>query len=488
MKRLPHAPEPAGVFHFGGRRVPFHEGDTLAAALHAAAIRTLARSRKFHRPRGLSGSFLAGHLCGVDGSPHVRLDRTYAVQGMRVVTENVWPGGAFDLLRLARLSPRRWLRAGFEHSRLVPSGTPLFEPWEHLMRFMAGEAEVPAARALAIPEGRRLAPDVVVVGGGPAGREAANAAAAAGREAVLVTRGQVPGGQAMAWGVTPTPLHEAVTVLNAHEACGLYDRGGHLLCAPHDARTGAVVIAAQEVVLATGRRSVPPLVPGADLPGVMDAATALALAHHHGVAPGERVAVVGNGMETTLAGRLEALSVTVVACLPVRRLERIVGWSAVSGIDAGGHTACDAVIHAGPWRTDRRLSFMAGADGDLRVLGGTLPAAVRLAGSAAREDEEVCHGCGLDRRALACPCMDVTVDELLDLIAGGEHHVEVLKRLTGCGMGPCQGIPCWDNLAHIVAQTTGRSLEEIGHPTYRPPGAGLTLAQAAGLEGLVPLS
>ena len=131
---------------------------------------------------------------------------------------------------------------------------------------------------------------------------------------------------------------------------------------------------------------------------------------------------------------------------------------------------------------------MAGADGDLRVLAGPLPPAVRVAGSAALEDEAVCHGRGLDRRALACPCMDVTVDELLDLIGRGEHHVEVLKRLTGCGMGPCQGVPCWDYLGPIVAHATGRSATEIGHPTYRPPGAGLTLAQAAGLQGLVPLS
>lgn len=488
MNRLSHAPDRSGSFWFEGRQVPFHEGDTLAAALHAQAIRTLARSRKFHRPRGLSGTFVAGHLCGVEGSPHVRLDRTAATQGVRVAMENTWPGGTLDALRLARLIPRRWLRAGFEHSRLVSSGTALFEPWERFMRFMAGEAPVHGGSGRAIPEGRRLTPDLVVVGGGPAGREAANTAAAEGRSVVLVTRGHIAGARAATWGVALPPLDASVTVLTEHEACGLYDRGRHLLCVPHDAARGATIVAAGEVILATGRRSVPPLVAGADLPGVMDEATALALAHRHAVAPGAQVAVVGSGMQGALAARLEALGVTVAASLPATRLERIVGWSAVSGIDAGGHIVCDAVVHAGPWRSDRRLAFMAGADGELRVLAGALPNAVRVVGSAALDDEAVCHGAGLDRRALACPCMDVTVDELLDLIAAGETHVEVLKRLTGCGMGPCQGIPCWDNLAHIVAHATGRNPEEIGHPTYRPPGAGLTLAQAAGLQGLVPLS
>lgn len=488
MTRLPHAGPVAGHLRFNGRSVAFHEGDSVAAALHGAEIMTLARSRKFHRPRGLSGSFVAGHLATVEGAPHVRLDRMAARDGLDVAMENVWPAARFDLLTAARLLPRRRLRAGFEHSNLVPSGTALFEPWERLLRFLAGEAGVPHGRARGIVPGQRIEADLVVVGGGTAGRAAANAATARGERVVLVSRSGEPGASASDRGESPSTLAEAVIVLAGHEACGLYDHGRYLLCAPHDSALGATVVATKRVVLAIGRRSVPPLVPGADLPGVMDTATALRLAARHGVAPGERVAVVGNGSEGTVADRLKHLGVTVVACLPAGRLRRIVGWSAVSGIEAGGFTACEAVVHAGPWRTDRRLAFMAGAEGTLRLTGRAMPENVTFAGAAAEVDEAVCHGCGLDRRALVCPCMDVTVDEVLDLIAAGESHVEVLKRLTGCGMGPCQGVPCWDLLGHVVATATGRSPEEIGHPTYRPPGAALTLGQAAGLEGLVPLS
>ena len=94
-------------------------------------------------------------------------------------------------------------------------------------------------------------------------------------------------------------------------------------------------------------------------------------------------------------------------------------------------------------------------------------------------------GAGLNRRALVCPCMDVTVAEVLDLVAQGIDHVEEIKRLTACGMGPCQGVPCWDQLAATLAATSGRPVASFGNPTYRPPRAGLTLAQAAGLHGLV---
>ena len=81
--------------------------------------------------------------------------------------------------------------------------------------------------------------------------------------------------------------------------------------------------------------------------------------------------------------------------------------------------------------------------------------------------------------------MDVTVAEVFDLVRGGIDHVEVVKRRTGCGMGPCQGVPCWDLMTAALAQATGQPTETFGHPTYRPPRGALTLAQAAGLRDLV---
>ena len=142
------------------------------------------------------------------------------------------------------------------------------------------------------------------------------------------------------------------------------------------------------------------------------------------------------------------------------------------------------MIHAGPWRADPFLPFQACAGGALRLAAGALPAHIRLAGSAELPPEPV--ACArLDDRAFVCPCMDVTVAEIRDLVSAGDAHVEVLKRLTGCGMGPCQGMPCWDNLAAALAHLTGQPAESFGHPSYRAPRAGLTLAQAAGLADLV---
>jgi hypothetical protein len=61
---------------------------------------------------------------------------------------------------------------------------------------------------------------------------------------------------------------------------------------------------AASITASRSEMSVPPLVPGAALPGVLDAATALGLSHRHGVAPGHRTVVIGTGRRAAVARRL----------------------------------------------------------------------------------------------------------------------------------------------------------------------------------------
>lgn len=71
---------------FEGRAIEAHEGETIAAALHAAGVRTLSRSERRHMPRGL---FCAIGNCSscfmvVDGKPNVKTCMTNVKDGMRV--------------------------------------------------------------------------------------------------------------------------------------------------------------------------------------------------------------------------------------------------------------------------------------------------------------------------------------------------------------------------------------------------------------------
>lgn len=473
-------------FYWNGRRLAAEEGDSVAVALRRNGILTIARSRKLHRPLGYSGSFVAGVLARVDGRPNVRLDQEPCRPGMRVSAQNVWPSAGFDVLAAAQLLPPKWIYGGFEHGRLAPSGGRAYAVWERLMANLAGVAEPPdASLPVAARTARRIKVDVLVIGGGPAGRRAANAAAAAGRQVALVTRGGTPGRFSAGLGVTLEPLSPAIQLFCGMELFGCYREGTLLVAAPQRHDAGAVVFDVDEIVIATGRRSMPPLVAGNHLPGVMDADAAVELAWAHGVMPGTSIAVLGTGDETRIADALRRHGANVTHIGPVADLRRVVGRSRVRAIDAGRTIACDAVVHAGPWRADPNLAFQIAAEGLLQLVAGDVPGRVSFVGAAAEPDEPIHVPAALAPDALVCPCMDVTAGELLAHIDAGETDPEVLKRLTSCGMGPCQGYPCWESMLAILAARTGTSPEAFCRPSHRPPRRAITVAQAAGLCDVV---
>jgi bacterioferritin-associated ferredoxin len=486
MSALTHG---SSRFLWNGCAVSFWPGDSIAAALYRNGIRTLASTRKRHLPLGFSGAYLQGVLGRVDGRPNVRLDLEPAADGLKVSAQNTWPCARFDLLRLARWLPSRWLRGGFEHPRLFPGGTRRFQAWERILWHLAGVAR-PAARSSApsCPVGRRVDVDVLVVGGGPQGRRFANEAAAAGHRVALACRSAVPGAFARAMGVPLPEIDSRVEVVSGTEVFGVYREGTLAAGAPHDHRSGATVFSMRQLMLAVGKRSMPPLVPGAHLPGVMDAHSALRLAHDHGVRLGGAVAVLGTGGETEIAQRIESLGTPVVHCGSIRELRRVEGYGSVRGILVNARIACDAVVHCGPWAADPSLDFQAACEGLIRLTPGASAERVVVAKSAEQGDQSFMIGTEGLKEALVCPCMDVTAGEVLERIAGGETDPEELKRATSCGMGPCQGMPCWLAMAALIDSRTipgdSPGAQDL-RPSFRPPRRAITVAQAAALHGLV---
>ncbi|MFB4371032.1 MULTISPECIES: 2Fe-2S iron-sulfur cluster-binding protein [unclassified Pseudomonas] len=483
--RLAHASHETLEFFWNGRPLLGRRGESLATALLANGVRTLAWSRKSHRPLGYSGNYVSGVLARVNGIPNVRLDLQPVSAGAQVQMQNCWPSPGFDLLRLSRLIPAGWIQGGFEHTNLVPSGSALFQRWEALLAFLAGVAE-PAERAgeVAVPTARYLSVDVLVVGAGPSGCAAANEAAQAGRSVVLVTRGQGLARYAQAAGRGVPSLDERVQLVTGVEVFGAYREGELLLAAPHDPAQGALVLEAQQVILASGRRACPPVVPGMWLPGVMEARTALIMAHEQAVAPGTRVVVVGSGDEEAVARRLRELGVNVVAARSISDLRRVAGRGQVRAAVFAKPVVCDAVVHAGPWLTDASLTFQSRAEGLLQLREARVTP-FRIVGAAAEADQSLPVAARSRYKSLLCPCFDVSCAEVEELLAQGIRDLEVIKRLTSCGMGPCQGQPCWDSLRALVSARSGIALADLPRPTLRPPRRALSVAQAAGLADVV---
>jgi sarcosine oxidase subunit alpha len=179
---------------FEGEPVAAFAGEPVAVALHAAGIQTLARSPKYHRPRGFF--CLDGHcaacLLRIDGRPNQRACLTPARADLRCARQNAFPSADVDLLAAAD-----WLfPEGMDHHTMMTgshTGNVLFLK---LVREMGGAGTLPDA-----PATTRLAAidetlDACVIGGGPAGLAAARAIAETtpGARVALYDEQAVPGG------------------------------------------------------------------------------------------------------------------------------------------------------------------------------------------------------------------------------------------------------------------------------------------------------
>ena len=70
---------------------------------------------------------------------------------------------------------------------------------------------------------------------------------------------------------------------------------------------------------------------------------------------------------------------------------------------------------------------------------------------------------------IVCRCEEIEMETIRQKIAEGYTDVDELKRVLRVGMGPCQGRGCRDIIMREIAKATGKTFEEIGPGTMRPP-------------------
>ena len=185
-------------FSFDGRTWSGYRGDTLASALLANGVHLVARSFKYHRPRGIlsAGAEEPNALVqlgrGARTEPNLRATQIELYAGLCAASQNRWPSLRFDLGAVSgRLSAL--LPAGFYYKTFMrPAGW--WPGYEGLIRRAAGVGRAPGLPDPDRYDARHEHCDVLVVGGGPAGAAAAIYAARKGiRTGVLAERfgGQV---------------------------------------------------------------------------------------------------------------------------------------------------------------------------------------------------------------------------------------------------------------------------------------------------------
>jgi octopine oxidase subunit A len=87
-----------------------------------------------------------------------------------------------------------------------------------------------------------------------------------------------------------------------------------------------------------------------------------------------------------------------------------------------------------------------------------------------------------DDKIVACRCEEVSVGCIRQAARLGASGPNQLKAFTRCGMGFCQGRICGPIAAAIIADTSGKSIAEVGSLRPRAPLKPITLGALAALE------
>jgi sarcosine oxidase, subunit alpha len=310
LRTLPAA-EPRGpaiTIDLDGQPVRAHAGEPVAVALFASGIRLLARSPKYHRPRGLfcGSGHCASCLLRIDGQPNLRSCLIRARPGLRCDRQNAFPDPELDLLRAADwLFPR-----GMDHHELLTGNRLANELFVKVVRQMGGSGTLPDQPPDELPAIQDEMVDLCIVGAGPAGLAAARAAAQRrpGLAVLVLDDQDRPGGSLLA---------EPGGFTRASEMAGAAARAGARLWAsataigyfPEDRvtrpavdgppgllavtrREGLFRVSARRFLYATGAYDQNLPLPDSDRPGIIAARAAGRLAFRWGIRPGRRVVIV----------------------------------------------------------------------------------------------------------------------------------------------------------------------------------------------------
>ena len=311
-------------FSFNGTILKGFEGDTLASALLANDQVLMGRSFKYHRPRGVvaSGSEEPNGLVqmgeGGKFEPNQRVTTTELFEGLKAKSQNHWPSLEYDVGALnSKLS--RFLPAGFYYKMFIHPRSFWKHIYEPIIRHSAGLGAAPKAtdRDADTYEHFYAFCDVLVIGGGIAGLQAAKAAAATGAKVIVAEQTAHLGGRAVVDGgvidgqsgedfvVAITAELEAmdnVTVRTRMTGAGVYDHGyvlGYERLTDHapekaGPRHRLWRIRAAQTITATGAIERPLSFAGNDIPGVMLASAIRDYVVNYGVSSGDRTVVVTN--------------------------------------------------------------------------------------------------------------------------------------------------------------------------------------------------
>jgi len=339
-------------FTWGGQQLQGFVGDSLASALLANGIKAVSRSYKYSRHRGL--------LCSYAEEPNalVNLEREpYLTPNARATQVELYQDLYATSPTTAESPANRFKRLFKPFFRFMPAGfyyktfkypSKWWPHYETLLRSMAGISPAPLQPDQESYDHMYQHCEVLVVGAGVAGLQAALTAARSGAQVLIVDERpqlggllyeyageEIEGKSVLQWlRQTRIVLEQMsnVRILGRTTAFAFHDfnlihalelRQDHLPLAQRNKalpRQRLHKIRACQVILATGAHERPIAFHNNDLPGVMLASALLSWVNRYAVSPGDNTVVFCNndsGLDAAVALKAAGLQLqAVVDCRP----------------------------------------------------------------------------------------------------------------------------------------------------------------------------
>jgi sarcosine oxidase subunit alpha len=453
---------------------------------------------------------------------------------MDVRPQNAWPSLAFDVKAVNGLVAPV-LTAGFYYKTFMRPQR-LWPAYEKVLGRFASGGRISPDTVPGYYDKRYAHVDVLVAGAGPAGMAAALAAAGSGARVMLVEEEQETGG-CLRWGgaeergileqLRAALAASPVEVLVDSVVTGRYDENWIPVVQRGLPRVEERLVKtrAKVLVVAPGLIERPYVFAGNDLPGVMLGTAVRRLVNLYAVRPGHRAVVLTANPEGDAAvADLRRAGVDVAQVVRPQDgvdVRRALGRAGVTGVELtdGRRIECDLLVTSVGWTAPTSLLNMAGdrpwydASAARFRPGDDLPDTVLATGGLVGDgtvEELVAHGRAVGAAAAARagigsatppaplptrphPALfrssthglvdfteDVSSKDIFDAAAEGYDSSELVKRYTTATMGPTQGKLETINTVAVLAEATGRSIEQLGTTVWRPPYAPVSLGALAG--------
>ena len=530
-------------FTFDGKAYQGFEGDTLASALLRAGVKVVARSFKYHRPRGImgAGSEEANALVEIHGAgscePNRRATTIKLFDGLEGRSQNHMGSVNFDLLATNDFI-HPLLAAGFYYKTFMWPKAFWEKLYEPAIRRAAGLGTLSKNADPDQYDKGFLHCDLLIIGAGPAGLLTALNAGRAGAQVILADEDFYMGGRLLSERVEINEDEGAnwllhilaeleslpnIRLMRRTTIYGVYDHGIYGGIETITDRIGLSSprqilwrIYAANSVLAAGATERPITFANNDRPGVMLASAVRSYAHRFDVETGKNIALLTNNDD--------GLRTKAAHIIDTRKGQHIVNVSGRKGVtsvtlNTGEKLKVDGLAISGGWNPNVQLTchkrgrpkwsealscFVPDAENlspDMQVIGsangtfsthGAFEDANRVSENLgySSSDLPLTEDTPLNlspfwfvkgvKRGWVDFQNDVTAKDIILAHQEGFSSVEHVKRYTTLGMATDQGKTSNVTGLAVLAEATGRTIEETGTTIFRPPYSPVPIGAFAG--------